>query len=40
MLQLRYGKSISAIDMCSVDDVDDAVDEAKKRFQAILKIRK
>jgi DnaJ family protein C protein 13 len=39
-LQVKYGKTISAVDVCSVDDVDDAVEEAKKKFQAILKIRK
>lgn len=37
---VKYGKTISAVDVCSVDDVDDAVEEAKKKFQAILKIRK
>lgn len=40
LLQVKYGKTISAVDVCSVDDVDDAVEEAKKKFQAILKIRK
>lgn len=40
MLQIKFGRTIAAVDICSVDDVDDAVEEAKKKFQAILKIRK
>lgn len=37
---VKYGKTISAVDICSVDNVDDAVERAKKKFQSILKIRK
>jgi hypothetical protein len=38
--QVKYGKSIAAIDMCRIDDPDAALEEAKKKFQAILKMRK
>ncbi|CAM6077021.1 unnamed protein product [Sphagnum tenellum] len=38
--QAKYGKSIAAIDMCRIDDPDAALEEAKKKFQAILKMRK
>ncbi|KAH9562610.1 hypothetical protein CY35_05G081400 [Sphagnum magellanicum] len=38
--QAKYGKSIAAIDMCQIDDPDAALEEAKKKFQAILKMRK
>lgn len=37
---VKYGKVISALDICSVENIDEAVEEAKKKFQAILKIRK
>jgi hypothetical protein len=40
LLQAKHAKSISAFDICRLDDVEKAEEEAKKKFTAILKIRK
>eukprot|EP00243_Klebsormidium_subtile_P004352 TRINITY_DN18331_c0_g1_i1.p1 TRINITY_DN18331_c0_g1~~TRINITY_DN18331_c0_g1_i1.p1 ORF type:complete len:175 (+),score=95.96 TRINITY_DN18331_c0_g1_i1:3-527(+) len=36
----KHARSISAFDICRLDDVEKAEEEAKKKFAAILKIRK
>eukprot|EP00246_Nothoceros_aenigmaticus_P011235 TRINITY_DN2991_c0_g1_i2.p1 TRINITY_DN2991_c0_g1~~TRINITY_DN2991_c0_g1_i2.p1 ORF type:complete len:198 (+),score=40.45 TRINITY_DN2991_c0_g1_i2:171-764(+) len=36
----KHGKSITAFDMCRFDDPETACEEAKRKYKAILKVRK